>query len=85
MPDTPESRDAIEREMEQTRQHLAVTVDQLVYRANPKTIAGRQVNAIKDYFIDVNGAPRTGNIVKVVGGVLGTVTVLVVIRKIVGD
>ncbi|RLV49772.1 DUF3618 domain-containing protein [Nocardioides mangrovicus] len=85
MPGTPESRDAIEREMEQTRQHLGATLDQLVYRANPKTIAGRQVAAVKGYFVDVDGAPRTGNIVKVVGGAVGAVVVVVVLRRIVRD
>ena len=38
----------------------------------------------KAHFVDVDtGAPRTDNILKVVGGVVGVVVVLAVIRKIV--
>jgi len=35
------------------------------------------------YFVDATGAPRTDNIVKVVGSVAGVVTLFAVIRKIV--
>jgi hypothetical protein len=34
---------ALEREIEETRERLASTIDQLAYRAHPKTIVGRQV------------------------------------------
>ncbi|MFS3127817.1 DUF3618 domain-containing protein [Nocardioides sp. Bht2] len=75
---------ALEAEMEQTRERLANTIDQLVYRAHPKTIVNRQVADIKAHFVDVEtGQPRTDNILKVVGGVVGTIVVLAVIRKIV--
>lgn len=74
----------LEREIEETRLRLAATIDQLAYRAHPKTIVGREVAAVKAHFVDVEtGAPRTDNILKVVGGVVGTVVVLAVIRKIV--
>ncbi|GAB2976120.1 DUF3618 domain-containing protein [Nocardioides montaniterrae] len=74
----------IEREIEETRDRLAVTIDQLLYRSSPKTIASRQVADTKAYFVDVEtGQPRTDNILKVVGGVVGVVTVFVVIRKLV--
>lgn len=72
----------IETEIEATRERLAVTIDQLVYRANPKTIARREIAKVKAHFIDAQGKPRTGNIVKVVGGVAGAVVVIVVIRKV---
>ncbi|GAA1109259.1 DUF3618 domain-containing protein [Nocardioides dubius] len=75
---------ALEAEMEETRERLANTIDQLVYRAHPKTIVNRQVADIKAHFVDVEtGQPRTDNILKVVGGVVGTIVVLAVIRKIV--
>ena len=75
---------ALEAEIEATRERLVDTIDQLVYRAHPKTIANRQVSSIKAYFVDAEtGQPRTDNILKVAGGVVGTVAVLVVIRKIV--
>jgi hypothetical protein len=74
---------SIESDIEVTRARLASTIDQLVYRTSPKTIAKREVNAVKGYFVDANGAPRTENIIKVVGGVVGVVVVFGLIRKIV--
>jgi Protein of unknown function (DUF3618) len=75
---------SLETEIEQTRERLASTIDELVYRASPKTIVGRQMASTKAHFVDVNtGAPRTDNILKAVGGVVGVVVALAVIRKIV--
>jgi Protein of unknown function (DUF3618) len=73
----------IESDIEVTRERLASTIDQLVYRASPKTIAKREMNQVKGYFVDPNGAPRTENILKVVGGVVGVVVVFGLIRKMV--
>ena len=73
---------AIEADMEATRERLAETIDQLLYRASPKTIARREVNAFKGFFVGPDG-PRVDNIAKVVGGVVGVVAVFVVVRKIV--
>ena len=83
MATTDRGRESIEREMEQTRQRLAQNIDQLLYRASPKTIARRQMAAVKAYFVDPSGAPRNENIAKVAGGVAGVVVLFVVIRKIV--
>ena len=77
-----QSTDAIEREMEQTRERLASTIDQLVHRSSPKTIVRREVATVKGYFVDHDGNPRTENILKVAGGVAGFVAVLVVIRRV---
>ena len=75
---------SLEREIEATRDRLAGTIDQLVYRANPKTIVTREVNSIKAYFVDsLTGSPRTDNILKVAGGVVGVVALFVLIRKVV--
>lgn len=74
---------SIESDIELTRERLAATIDQLAYRTSPKTIAKREVNQIKAYFVDANGAPRQENIVKVAGGVVGFVVVFALIRKIV--
>jgi hypothetical protein len=75
---------SLESEIEQTRERLASTIDELVYRASPKTIMGRQVATTKAHFVDLDsGAPRTDNILKVVGGVVGVVVVFAIIRKIV--
>ena len=37
---------ALEHEIEETRERLATTIDQLLYRAHPKTIVGREVSSI---------------------------------------
>jgi hypothetical protein len=74
----------IEQEIEQTRERLAATIDQLAYRTHPKTLATRQVNSVRNFFIDADGQPRQDNIIKVVGGVVGVVVALKLIRKVVG-
>ena len=77
---------ALEAEMEATRERLADTIDQLVYRASPKTIAKREVASVKGYFVDARtGQPRTTNILKVAGGVLGVVVLFAVVRKVASD
>ena len=74
---------ALEREIEETRERLASTIDQLMHRASPKTIVAREVADVKSFFVDpVTGEPRTENVLKVVGGVVGFVAVIVVLRRI---
>lgn len=73
----------LEREIEETRERLATTIDELLFRAHPKTIVGREVAGVKGYFVDhATGEPRTENILKVVGGVVAVVAVLVTIRRV---
>ncbi len=74
---------SLENEIEQTRERLGATIDQLVHRASPKTIARREVASVKAYFIDPSGAPRQDNIIKVAGGVAGVIALFVVVRKLV--
>jgi hypothetical protein len=77
---------ALEAEMEVTRERLADTIDQLVYRSSPKTIARREITSIKGYFVDLQtGQPRTTNILKVAGGVLGVVVLFAAVRKLASD
>jgi hypothetical protein len=77
---------ALEAEMEATRERLAGTIDQLVYRASPKTIVRREITTIKGYFVDLQtGEPRTTNILKVAGTVLGVAVLFAVVRKVAGD
>ena len=72
----------LEREIEETRERLATTIDQLLHRSNPKTIAGRNVAAVKGYYVDAaTGQPRTDNILKTVGAVVGTVVVVLALRR----
>ncbi|GAB2882197.1 DUF3618 domain-containing protein [Nocardioides pacificus] len=74
---------SLEHEIEETRERLASTIDQLVYRASPKTIARREIATLKAHFVDeATGAPRTDNIIKVAGGVVGTIVFFVIVRKI---
>jgi len=72
--------------MEATRERLAGTIDQLVHRTSPKTIAQREISSIKGYFVDLRtGQPRTTNILKVAGGVVGLVVLVAVVRKVAAD
>jgi fructose-bisphosphate aldolase class 1 len=80
--DAERSNASLEREMEQTRERLATTIDQLVNRANPKNAVDRRVAGVKAVFVDANGDPRTDNVLKVVGGVFGFVGLLVLIRRV---
>ena len=79
-----DSMSSLEHEIEETREHLATTIDQLLYRAHPKTIVGREVSSIKAHYVDTRtGQPRTDNILKTVGGVVGVIVLFAVIRKVV--
>jgi hypothetical protein len=75
---------SLEHEIEETREHLATTIDQLLYRVHPKTIASREVSSLKARFVDpATGQPRTDNILITVGSVVGVIVVLTAIRKVV--
>jgi hypothetical protein len=77
---------ALEAEMEATRERLAGTIDQLVYRASPKTIVRREITTVKGYFVDLQtGQPRTANILRVAGGIVGLVVLFAVVRKVASD
>ena len=74
---------ALEREIEATRERLASTIDQLAYRARPKTIVGRQVTTVKSHFVELDtGAPRTDNILKAAGAVVGVIVLFALVRKV---
>lgn len=80
MSDTPSD---IEREIEEARERLAGTIDQLLYRSHPKTIVGREVAQVKAYYVDAaTGEPRTDNILKTVGSVVGVLAFFVAVRAI---
>jgi uncharacterized protein DUF3618 len=76
----------LEAQMEVTRERLAGTIDQLVHRASPKTIARREITSVKGYFVDLRtGQPRTTNILKVAGGVVGVAVLFAVLRRVTSD
>lgn len=73
----------LEREIEETRERLASTIDQLLYRSHPKTIVSRELAALKAVYVDATtGEPRTDNILKTVGGFVGVIALFAVIRKV---
>lgn len=75
---------ALEQEIEETRERLATTIDQLLYRSHPRTIVSREISDIKAHFVDRStGQPRTDNILKTAGVVVGVVAFFVVVRKVV--
>ena len=77
---------ALEAELDATRERLAGTIDQLVYRTSPKTIVRREITSIKSYFVDLEtGQPRTTNILKVAGGIAGMIALFAVVRKVASD
>lgn len=76
--------DQIAADLAQTRNRLAGTIDQLVYRTKPKTIISRQIESVKASFYNDQGSLDKQKIMKIVGIGLGVVATLVVIRKIAG-
>ena len=74
---------ALEHEIEETRERLATTIDQLLYRAHPKTIVSREVSTIRAHYVDPqSGEPRTDNILKTVGAIVGVVVLFAVVRRV---
>ena len=74
--------DSLESEIEATRERLADTIDQLVYRASPKTIVRREVATLKAVYVAPDGSPRTDNILKTAGAVVGFVALMATLRKL---
>ncbi len=74
----------LEQDIEETRERLAHTIDELLHRVHPRTIVSREVTTLKGHFVDPQtGSPRTDNILKTVGVVVGCVALFVVVRKVV--
>ena len=76
--------DEISAEIAETRTRLAGTIDQLVYRTNPKTIAARQAHGVKAAFVNPDGSPRVDRIAMAAGVVVGFVGLVIGLRKLVG-
>ena len=74
--------ESLENDIEATRARLADTIDQLVYRASPKTIARREFASLKAVYVAPDGSPRTDNMLKTAGAVVGFVTLMVVLRRL---
>lgn len=74
--------DELVDEIEQIRERLAVTVDSLVDRTNPKNIARRSLADLKARFVDEKGSPRFETIVPVAVGVVVVVAAAVGLRRL---
>lgn len=78
------TNDQIASDIAVTRNRLAGTIDTIVYRVQPKTIASRQVESTKALFVNANGSPNRDNINKAAAIAAGVVAVIVLIRKLAG-
>ena len=72
----------IETDMEATRARLAQTLDELKVATKPKNIAARQVQKVKDFYVDDQGAVRIDHVAATVGVVVSVVVVRKVWKRI---
>jgi hypothetical protein len=72
----------LEDEIETTRDRLADTLDELLFRVKPKTILQRQAEETKAHFVDSSGNVRTEKVAAVAGAAFGVVALFVVVRRI---
>ncbi len=79
-----ETADDIAAEIARTRNRLAGTIDQLVYRVKPQTIVQRKLETTKASFVNADGSLRTDRVLKVAGAAVGVIALIVTIRKVAG-
>lgn len=72
----------IESDLKATRDRLAVTVDTLADQVNPRNLANRALASIKGRFVDAAGRPDPRKVAPIAGAVVGTVVLLVGLRKL---
>ena len=72
----------LEHDIEQTRDRLADTLDELLFRVKPKTIVQRQIEETKSHFVDAQGNVRTEKVAAVVGATVGVVAFFLVVRRL---
>ena len=75
--------DELVQEIDEIRERLAHTVDELVVAVHPRSIARRALASVKARFVDENGSVRTEVVLPIVGGTVAVVVGSVVIRRIV--
>lgn len=78
------SPDQMVDDIEQIRDRLAATVDELIDRVSPKSIAGRRKAKIQAHFVAPDGSVRTENVVPIVLYAVGAVAGIAALRKILG-
>ncbi|MGA9715206.1 MAG: DUF3618 domain-containing protein [Aeromicrobium sp.] len=74
--------DDLVREIDEIRERLAGTVDELVDAVPPKNMLRRGLHSLRSKFVDENGAVKTGTVVPLVGGVVVVIVGAVVVRRI---
>jgi hypothetical protein len=74
--------DELVNEIEQIRERLADTVDALIDRTNPKTIARRSLVSVKNRFVEPDGTPRVSAIAPIVGAIAAIVAVIALLRRL---
>ena len=74
--------DELVDEIEQIRDRLADTVDALIDRAHPSTIARRSLASVKGRFVEPDGSPKISAIAPVVGGTAAVVAAIVVLLRL---
>jgi MYXO-CTERM domain-containing protein len=72
VPSGPRSLDEIEADIEQARQRLAGTVDALLDRVSPRSVATRSVARLKERLLTEDGTPRP----EVIGAAVGVAVVV---------
>lgn len=73
--------DELVHEIDEIRERLAGTVDELVDAVHPKSIARRALSSVRSRFVDEDGSVRTGTVVPLVGGIVVVVAGAVVVRR----
>jgi len=77
----PRSVAEITAEMDETRQRLAGTINDLQQAVSPRNLAQRQLDRVKSYYVDEYGAVRPERVAKTVGIVVGSIVVIKVTRR----
>lgn len=72
----------IQRELAETRDRVAATVDTLFERVQPKELASSALASARSLVIDEKGRVRTERLIKVGAGVAGTLAALWALRKL---
>jgi P2-related tail formation protein len=82
LPAADRSPQDLEHDIETTRDRLADTLDELLFRIKPKTIVSRQVEETRSHFVDSQGRVRTEKVAAVAGAAIGVVAFFVVARRL---
>jgi hypothetical protein len=72
----------IEAELAATRERLAATVDSLVDRVHPKSLATRGIAQAKDAVVAEDGSLRTERLVKLAAAAGGAIVGLLMLRRL---